>query len=71
MVEQAVLLLTLWLSDGSVTARAVLAPSYADCIKDGPRIAASIQGQSLVVEGRPVRIVKVDGYCHDAGGRDA
>lgn len=63
----AVLLLTIWLSNGEVTARAIMAPSMEECVADRDKIVMVFSAsKAFTTEGRQVKIKHVQGFCHEA-----
>jgi hypothetical protein len=59
-----VLLLTIWLNNGLVTARALITVGdLTDCQSDGNDIAALMKGQELTVAGKKVTIKTVTTNC--------
>lgn len=67
MTNVAILLLTIWLSNGEVTARAVVAPDIAMCEAAKPAIIEQVMKvKGMNVAGESLTISYVDGYCYAA-----
>jgi hypothetical protein len=63
----AVLFLTIFMSNGAVTARAIVAPSMEDCEAAKPFIVAQLVQQRVkMIEGENATVKFVDGICHQS-----
>lgn len=63
----ATLLLTIFLSNGDATARAIITPDMEQCEAARPAIIEMVvKGGVMKVAGETITITYVDGFCHEA-----
>lgn len=67
MGNVVVLLLTIWLSNGDATARAIIAPDLASCEQAKPVIIEStMKAKVMTIAGEKVGVQYVEGTCHES-----
>jgi hypothetical protein len=68
----AVLVITMFLSNGMATSRVINAPTLEDCKAAAPAIAADIRKNTVIVGPEKVKVIYVDAQCIVARqGREA